>query len=47
MLYDFVYLVAIMDWFSRYVLAWRFSPQMDDSLACRIFYLIDDICVCL
>ena len=25
----FVYLVAIMDWFSRYVLSWRLSPAMD------------------
>jgi len=25
----FVYLVAIMDWFSRYVLSWRLSPTMD------------------
>lgn len=25
----FVYLVAVMDWFSRYVLAWRLSNTMD------------------
>lgn len=27
----FVYLVAVMDWFSRYVLAWRVSNTMDVS----------------
>ena len=25
----FVYLVAVMDWFSRYVLAWRVSNTLD------------------
>jgi putative transposase len=27
----FVYLVAIMDWFSRYVLSWRLSNSLDSS----------------
>lgn len=27
----FVYLVAVMDWFSRYVLSWRVSNTMDVS----------------
>ncbi len=27
----FVYLVAILDWYSRYVLAWRVSNTMDVS----------------
>ena len=27
----FVYLVAIMDWFSRYVLSWRLSNSLDTS----------------
>lgn len=27
----FMYLVAIMDWFSRYVLAWRLSNRLDGS----------------
>jgi putative transposase len=27
----FVYLVAIIDWYSRYVLAWRLSNRLDDS----------------
>lgn len=27
----FVYLVAIMDWYSRYVLSWRLSNSMDSS----------------
>ena len=27
----FLYLVAIMDWFSRKVLAWRLSNSMDDD----------------
>jgi len=30
----FLYLVAIMDWFSRYVLAWQLSNSMDGSF-CR------------
>jgi putative transposase len=29
MLHGFVYLVAIMDWHSRYVLAWEISTTMD------------------
>jgi putative transposase len=29
MLQGFVYLVAIMDWYSRYVLAWELSNTMD------------------
>lgn len=27
----FMYLVAVMDWFSRYVLAWRLSNTMDTA----------------
>ena len=27
----FMYLVAVMDWFSRYVLAWRLSNTMDGA----------------
>ena len=27
----FLYLVAVMDWYSRYVLAWRLSNTMDTS----------------
>jgi hypothetical protein len=26
---DFVYLVAVMDWFSRYVLRWRSSLNLE------------------
>lgn len=29
MLYGFVYLVAVMDWFSRYVLAWELSTTLE------------------
>jgi putative transposase len=29
MLYGFMYLVAIMDWYSRYVLAWQLSNTLD------------------
>ena len=29
MAYGFIYLVAIMDWFSRYVLSWRVSITLD------------------
>ena len=31
LLHGFAYLVAVMDWFSRYVLAWRLSNTMDSS----------------
>ena len=31
LLHGFVYLVAIMDWFSRYVLAWALSTTLDAS----------------
>lgn len=31
--YGFAYMVAVLDWFSRYVLAWRLSNTMD-SLFC-------------
>ena len=27
----FLYLVAVRDWYSRYVLAWRLSNTMDTS----------------
>ena len=30
----FVYLVAIMDWFSRYVLAWEVSNSLEGSFCC-------------
>ena len=31
MLHGFVYLVAIMDWFSRYVLSWRLSTTLETA----------------
>jgi putative transposase len=31
MLYGFVYLVAIMDWYSRFVLAWEISTTLDTA----------------
>ena len=31
MAYGFMYLVAIMDWWSRYVLSWRLSNTMDSA----------------
>ena len=31
MVHGFVYLVAIMDWFSRYVLAWRLSNTLEGT----------------
>ena len=31
----FVYLVAVMDWFSRYVLAWRISNTLDAASSGR------------
>jgi putative transposase len=37
----FVYLVAVMDWFSRYVLSWRLSPTLEldfcvEALKCAL-----------
>ena len=31
MLYGFVYLIAIMDWYSRFVLAWEISTTLDST----------------
>jgi putative transposase len=31
MSHGFLYLVAVMDWISRYVLAWRLSNLLDSS----------------
>jgi putative transposase len=31
----FLYLVAVMDWHSRYVLSWRLSNSMDTSFCCE------------
>lgn len=30
----FIYLVAILDWYSRYVLSWEISTSMDASFCC-------------
>lgn len=30
----FVYLVAVIDWYSRYVLSWRISTTMESSFCC-------------
>jgi len=35
MQHGFMYLVAIIDWFSRYVLAWQLSNTLD-GLFCRV-----------
>ena len=35
MLYGFIYLIAIMDWFSRYVLAWGISTTLDTAFCVR------------
>ncbi|MBI3860069.1 MAG: IS3 family transposase [Thaumarchaeota archaeon] len=32
----FMYLVAIIDWFSRYVLAWRLSNTLDSRFCCEV-----------
>jgi putative transposase len=31
----FIYLVAIIDWYSRYVLAWEVSNTLESSFLCR------------
>lgn len=33
--HGFLYLVAIMDWFSRYVLSWRLSNTLEGSFCCE------------
>jgi len=33
--HGFVYLVAVMDWFSRYVLSWRLSTTLDSRFCCE------------
>lgn len=35
MAYGFMYLVAVMDWWSRYVLAWELSNSMDSEFCIR------------
>jgi len=35
--YGFVYLVAIMDWYSRFVLSWRVSNTMDTEFCLEAF----------
>jgi putative transposase len=35
MAYGFVYLVAVMDWFSRYVLAWELSTTLETGFCVR------------
>lgn len=35
MLYGFVYLVAVMDWFSRYVLSWELSTALETGFCVR------------
>lgn len=30
----FIYLVAVMDWFSRYVLSWEISTSLDSAFCC-------------
>jgi putative transposase len=31
----FVYLVAVMDWYSRYVISWRLSTTLDNQFCCE------------
>jgi putative transposase len=35
----FIYLVAIMDWYSRYVLAWELSNTMDKAFCIETLYM--------
>lgn len=39
----FVYLVAIMDWFSRFVLSWRLSNSIDTSFCLEALYEACDL----
>jgi putative transposase len=32
----FMYLVAIIDWYSRYVIAWKLSNTLDDTFCCEV-----------
>jgi hypothetical protein len=36
MLYGFIYLVMIMDWLSRYPLAWEISTSLDTAFCFRV-----------
>lgn len=36
MLYGFIYLVAIMDWFSRYILAWETSTTLETAFCVQV-----------
>jgi len=44
-----VYLVAVMDWFSRRVLAWRVSIGLDTSFCVEALreYLLDPDLICV
>ena len=42
MAHGFLYLVAVMDWFSRYVLAWRLSNMLDSRFC--VAALEDALC---
>ena len=33
---DFLYLVAVMDWYSRYVVAWRLSNTLDAAFCVEV-----------
>jgi putative transposase len=35
----FIYLVAVMDWFSRYVLSWSVSISLDVAFCCEALEL--------
>jgi putative transposase len=33
----FCYLIAILDWYSRYVVSWRLAPSLDTSYCCQAY----------
>jgi putative transposase len=36
---SFIYLIAVMDWFSRYILSWSVSISMDVAFCCEALEL--------
>lgn len=33
----FCYLIAVLDWYSRYVVSWQLAPSLDTSYCCRAY----------
>jgi len=40
MRYGFMYLIAVMGWFSRYVISWELSNSMDNLFVSRLLSVL-------